>query len=206
MRLQTITVNNFKSLVNFILPMAKFSCLIGLNGVGKSTVLQFADFLAQQVRGNIKGWLDERHWIPKELHSRLSPHKNIEFASVLVSEEENWHGSWTASFNTTLLHCTEETIETQGIVLRVRNGGLKIENVSRANGRETILDEKISFSYQGSILSQLREGILPPALVEFKHFFSGIKSFDLLSPENFATDQGGRRFDWSRKTPLGVSP
>ena len=58
MILKTMAVNNFKSLNTFSLPMAKFSCLIGLNGVGKSTVLQFADFLAQQVRGDIKGWLD----------------------------------------------------------------------------------------------------------------------------------------------------
>ena len=73
MRLKTIAVNNFKSLVNFTLPMAKFSCLIGLNGVGKSTVLQFADFLAQQVRGDIKGWLNERHWSPRRSTGAITP-------------------------------------------------------------------------------------------------------------------------------------
>ena len=50
MRIQSIEASDFKSLVDFRLRLAKYSCLIGLNGVGKSTVLQFIDFLAQQVR------------------------------------------------------------------------------------------------------------------------------------------------------------
>lgn len=49
MKIKKIKVNNFKSLVDFELPLNKFSCLVGLNGSGKSTVLQFFDFLSQQV-------------------------------------------------------------------------------------------------------------------------------------------------------------
>jgi ABC-type phosphate/phosphonate transport system ATPase subunit len=60
MRIRSITANNFKSLADFELKLAKFSCLIGLNSVGKSTVLQFIDFLSQLVRGDVKGWLEER--------------------------------------------------------------------------------------------------------------------------------------------------
>ena len=60
MQIEQFKVNNFKSLVDFQLDMPKFTCLIGLNGAGKSTVLQFIDFLGQQVRGNMKGWLEGR--------------------------------------------------------------------------------------------------------------------------------------------------
>ena len=116
--------------------------------------------------------------------SKLSPHKNIDFSVDLVSEDGKTQGSWWASFNTTLLHCTGETIEMQGVVLKVRSGRFRIDEVKPVYRREIIPLESISFSYKGSILSQLREEILPPALLEFKHFFSGIKSFDLLSPEN----------------------
>lgn len=45
MKITHIKVDNFKSLVDFNLPLAKFSCLVGLNSSGKSTVLQFFDFL-----------------------------------------------------------------------------------------------------------------------------------------------------------------
>ncbi|OAD21575.1 hypothetical protein THIOM_002652, partial [Candidatus Thiomargarita nelsonii] len=37
-------INNFKSLVNFKFQLDKFTCLIGLNGSGKSTILQALDF------------------------------------------------------------------------------------------------------------------------------------------------------------------
>ena len=51
--IRQIEVENFKSLVNFQIDLPKFSCLIGLNGAGKSTVLQFIDFLSQLVRGDM---------------------------------------------------------------------------------------------------------------------------------------------------------
>src|SRR3954452_12737094 len=106
MRIRSITVNNFKSLVDFRLDLAKFTCLIGLNGAGKSTVLQFIDFVAQQVHGNLKGWLEQRHWKARELHSRLSSRKNIDFAVDIVTDEGCGVVSWRASFNTTLLYCS----------------------------------------------------------------------------------------------------
>ncbi len=68
-QIRTITARNFKSLVDFKLDLAKFTCLIGLNGAGKSTVLQFIDFLAQQGRGDIKGWPEDRQWEAKDLKS-----------------------------------------------------------------------------------------------------------------------------------------
>ena len=125
----------------------------------------------------------------KEIHRGYHPVRTLEFSVDLVSEDGKTQGSWSASFNTTLLHCTEENIQMHGVVLKVRSGRLRIDEVKPVHRREIIPLESISFSYEGSILSQLREEILPPALLEFKHFFSGIKSFDLLSPENFATDQ-----------------
>ena len=48
MSIHLITCNNFKSLVDFRLALADFTCLIGLNGSGKSTVLQFIDFVANR--------------------------------------------------------------------------------------------------------------------------------------------------------------
>ncbi len=73
MRIQSIYAHNFKSLVDFNLELAQFTCLIGLNGAGKSTVLQLVDFLAQQARGDLKGWLAERGWKAADLNSRLTP-------------------------------------------------------------------------------------------------------------------------------------
>ncbi len=202
LRILKITARNFKSLVGFDMELAKFNCLIGLNGAGKSTVLQFIDFLAQLVRGDVKGWLSERHWNPKDLHSRLSPLKNIPFVVTLVSEDGKYRGYWSASFNTTRLHCTGEIIQSRDAILRVQEGELLIGNSPDLANVDVNLRETIAFSYEGSVLSQLREEILPPSLIEFKRFFAGVRSLDLLSPENLrqrtrdagdSIGRGGRR-------------
>ena len=184
MRIKSIIANNFKSLVGFQLDPAKFTCLIGLNGVGKSTVLQFIDFLGQQVQDNLKGWFDERHWQPRDINSRLSPRKNIDFAVELISSEGQKGVLWKASFNTNLLHCTTETIQTPGAILEVQNGHLRIDDLTRPEGNSwVVMNEKITFKYQGSVLSQLLEDSLPQSLVGFRNYFTSVKSLDLLSPE-----------------------
>lgn len=83
MIIKQIKVDNFKSLVNFELPLAKFNCLVGLNGSGKSTVLQFFDFISQQVRGDLKGLLNRRQWKASDINSRLTRKKNIDFEILL---------------------------------------------------------------------------------------------------------------------------
>ena len=184
MRIRTITADNFKSLVGFRLDLAKFNCLIGLNGSGKSTVLQFIDFLAQQVRGDMTGWLDERSWQPNEIGSRLTAKKNIDFSVKLVSSEGETDVSWEASFDTSTLRCTSERIETPGAVLEVKNGAYRISVLNGAdNGSQDVRNEKISFSYEGSILSQLLKDVLPSSLFGFKNYFESINSLYLLSPE-----------------------
>ena len=83
------------------------------NGVGMSTVLQFIDFLSQQVRGDIEGWLAERSWKPTDLKSRLFTKKNnIDFKVDIVGvvEMDRPLGSWEANFNTSKLYCTFERL------------------------------------------------------------------------------------------------
>ena len=49
-------------------------------------------------------------------------------------------------------------------------------------GGEPISPAEIPFTYQGSILSQLRDDVLGAELVVFKRFVQSIHSLDLLSP------------------------
>lgn len=210
--IRSITARNFKSLVDFKLDLAKFTCLIGLNGAGKSTVLQFVDFLAQQVRGDIEGWLEERQWKAKDLKSQLTKKKNTIDFSVLLTHDPHdpvdlplSYGAaiWEATFNPVKRRCTREKISAgYGIVeLLVSGGFAEIGKTVHAPGSITTRwsgiapsspgtnsgpppRSKVTFEYEGSILSQLKESALPPALVEFKEFFLNVKSLDLLSPEH----------------------
>jgi predicted ATPase len=181
MIIRSITVDNFKSLIDFKADLAKFTCLIGLNGVGKTTVLQLIDFLSQQVRGKIEDWLAERSWKSRDLTSRLGTKKNIEFSAVVSAAEEGEY-TWEATFNTTQLYCTSERIKTPDAQLEVSSGSYTISTTSAANGAGKPKRHPIEFDYQGSILSQLRGSFLPDSLLTFKRFIEGVKAFDLLSP------------------------
>jgi len=184
MRIRAIRANNFKSLVDFKIELAKFTCLIGLNSAGKSTVLQFVDFLAQQVRGDIEGWLSERNWSSGDLKSQLTNKKNVDF-TVEISDDSRGSVTWEASFNPDQLRCTHERIRAGRAFLNVSGGTVRVGESSaseqRAGGR--VSPQEITFTYQGSILSQLKEAALPTPLVEFKRFFLNVESLELLSPE-----------------------
>jgi predicted ATPase len=202
MQIKSIKVDNFKSLVNFNLPLAKFSCLVGLNGSGKSTVLQFFDFLSQQFRGDLSGWLNKRQWEPSDLNSKLTSRRNISFEVSLVHDNDV-EIKWSASFNRQTLQCTTEHIEWNKItLLKVEHGDYTVFNlpvigeVSRdlknkfkKDGLiveiefQATLNGKIAFEYQGSVMSQIKESQLPKELLELKKFFVDLHALDLLAPE-----------------------
>lgn len=180
MRIATIEAKNFKSLVDFKLDLVKFNCLIGLNGTGKSTILQFIDFLSQLVRGNMKGWLEERHWKSGGLRSKLTSKKNIEFGVRFVDSNGNPAGHWEATFNPFSNRCTTERIDLLDVPLEASRDTVEITDLANGKGR----GHEIAFDYEGSILSALKEELLPPSVLECKKFFQEVKSLDLLDPEH----------------------
>ena len=95
----SIKIDNFKSLVDFELSLSKFNCLVGLNGAGKSTVLQALDFLSQLMIGDIEQWLKLRQWENSDLNSKLTKKRNIDYIVTLDVEgkEVVWRGSFNRS-------------------------------------------------------------------------------------------------------------
>jgi predicted ATPase len=209
MRIKSIKVDNFKSLVNFELPLAKFSCLVGLNSSGKSTILQFFDFLSQQFRGDLSGWLKKRQWEASGLNSKLTRKQNISF-EVLISHidtdffDEPVEIKWSASFNRQSLRCTAERVKwNELLLLKVEDGDYNISTL-HTHKREVhdleegeswneysqsqicvdaVFSEEIRFDYQGSIISQLNKSQLTKELRELKKFFIDLHALDLLAPE-----------------------
>ena len=118
MKVVHLFVVNFKSLVHFGMPLAKFSCLIGLNGVGKSTLLQtlFISSRSKFVGTSRGGWTNGNG--AGRISTRLSTRKNIEFEIQFRSEGQSRPGSWCAVFNTAKLRCTEEFVEVPPLCCR----------------------------------------------------------------------------------------
>lgn len=170
--IKKIKVNNFKSLVDFEISLSEFNCLVGLNGSGKSTVLQFLDFLSQLMIGDVGGWLEARQWKAADLNSKITKKSNIDFdvtvqinRSIVV---------WSGSFNRTSLSCTQESIHVDGKLF------LNLED-----GKFTIRDKSynIFLKYQGSLLSSLIIKEPDNILTILKNIISDIRSLELLSPE-----------------------
>jgi predicted ATPase len=197
MQIKYVKVDNFKSLVDFELPLAKFNCLVGLNGSGKSTVLQFFDFLSQQMRGDLNGWLENRQWESADLNSKLTRKKNISFEILLsfTSYRQELELKWSASFNRQTLHCTTETVEcNHHLLLKVDDGNYRlwgfaqsfnigVSPVTSDLDHRVFSSGKITFDYQGSLLSGFKESQLPSELLQLKRFFVDSHALDLLSPE-----------------------
>jgi predicted ATPase len=182
MRIKSIKVDNFKSLVNFDLPLAKFSCLVGLNSSGKSTVLQFFDFLSQQVKGDLSGWLKKRQWESSDLNSKLTRKQKISF-EILLSHE-NTSGTeielkWSASFSRQTLHCTSEQVVYK--VVNIKDKGNKIQlNFEKASNvllkvedgkyyiwtlNDHIQEVRLPHSSPYFTWHQTRESILPQEII-----------------------------------------
>lgn len=198
--IKDVRFQNFKSLFDFYLPLSHFTCLIGLNGVGKSTVLQAFDFLSQLMKGALDDWLAVRGWLSKELKSSLPERqgKTIFFSvsfAVDLEMDSTQTLCWSGSFSQRLMRCKAEKVE------------LKTENDSNillhvADNRFSLRGERqqdISFKYCGSILSQLEDDFLEkngvPELSTLRSYVRDIKSLELLSPHPLKANSRGTRRD-----------
>ena len=109
--IEAVTIQNFKSLENVTLRLGKFNCLVGMNGAGKSTILQALDLLAQLMHGNVDQWLAARGWESKDLHCRTShPHAALRGILLVVTLrlEDGRQLHWAATLNRNTLRVTTE--------------------------------------------------------------------------------------------------
>lgn len=169
-------ISNFKSLADFEIIFPKFAVLIGLNGAGKTTVLQALDFLSQVMHGNVGTWLASRGWEKADIACKLLATSNVDIHAATINNSKTtyWHGS----FNRKELACLREfamtgTSHDIELIFRLR------ERQYRMAGNESV---PVTFGYQGSILSQLRDSELSPELKGMRDTLRSIRSLELLSP------------------------
>ena len=173
--IEAIAARNFKSLGDFKLRLGQFTCLIGMNGAGKTSILQAIDFMSQLMVGRIDDWLAMRDWEPGDLVSKFSPSANIQLALSFRTQSGQRVG-WGGHFNRQTLACSFENLTVDGEkVMTVRGQVLKVVGAQELQG-------PIGFTYQGSVLSQIRSESLPPAALEFREAMRKVRSLELLAP------------------------
>ncbi|NOT17076.1 MAG: AAA family ATPase [Sulfuriferula sp.] len=170
--IEKIQIRNFKSIGSLVLNLSKFNCFIGMNGAGKSTILQGIDFISQLMTGNVQDWLDSRGWVVQELNCKLIKDSNI-VLGVKYRTQAGLLLTWLASFNRHDLRCSSEKITLNKEIIFSSSG-----QEYRIEGRK----QPISFTYQGSIFSQLKDSELPLPILELRNELRRIRSLELLSP------------------------
>lgn len=175
--ISSLHMTNFKSLVAFKLQPKKFTVLIGMNGSGKTTILQAFDFLSQLMEGKVEQWLNSRNWTASDLSSKFASSTNVSGGMV-----GQWGGEslfWWQSFNRKEMACLNEAVS-------VYKGGNFDTEILRVKERHYKIDDReavsVAFTYQGSILSQLRDSELTSELKELRDSVKRIRSLELLSP------------------------
>ncbi|HUY36849.1 MAG TPA: AAA family ATPase [Pirellulales bacterium] len=174
-----IDVDNFKSLVDFRCAVAKFTCLVGLNGSGKTTLLQWLDFMSNLPRGHVDGWLEKRSWTKADLKSRVAldhqPKKLITFRTAFTDSQGDLAAVWRGTFSVSKLRLVKEHVEIGDEWFSVEGDSYNFSGRGKPH--------EVSFDYQGSILSQLKQSILPEGVRRFLEFVSSVSSLELLAPQ-----------------------
>ncbi len=192
--LTELEVDNFKSLKNTKISFSKNTFFIGLNGAGKTSILQVIDFLSALASGQVEEWLENRKWDKKDLTFFKSRKSLISITVTFNLNKEKY--IWEMSFNKQDLKCTKESIFRMDTVITnngaiVTHNGKVIHNnsliMSVENGDYRIyssqaIKEKISFKYTGSILSAIKSDLLGNELNNIRKFFCNIRSAELLTP------------------------
>lgn len=175
--IESVRIVNFKSLAEVTLRLGHFNCLVGMNGAGKSTVLQALDFVSQLMRGDVQGWLDRRGWSAADLRCKLRKESNITF-NVTFKPSTGETLTWMGVFNRSDLRCSREFAYLGGS----KSTGLLLDSSGQTFHLEGKSSQSIAFEYQGSILSALKDSELPSALLEFRDALRRVRSLELLSP------------------------
>jgi len=182
--LRDFSISNFKSLADFEMTgLGQFVCLVGLNGSGKTSVLQALDFLAQLAGGTVRRWLLDKGWTWDDLKTSSLGRDTISFKlnlSTMGNQETfGWEGDYLISQNA----CAREEIRINGVTfLRVA------DKVLERAGDTTDLKP---FDYRGSILAMLSVEYEPYFPVfRIKEFLREMKLLGLLSPEQMRQESG----------------
>lgn len=185
-------IRNFKSIKEIDFKFSQLNILIGMNGAGKSTILQALDFISQLMHGDITTWLESRDWKPHDLNCKLLKESNIE---VEVEVELNNQNTviWVAQFNRVSLKCTTEKIkvnEEEAFVVKSRDLIIPVFSKKKNSAHDERVYSKFHTlqEYEGSLLSKLSidnagfNFVFKKQLTEFRAFLRNIKSLELLAP------------------------
>ncbi|MBX3178510.1 MAG: AAA family ATPase [Candidatus Hydrogenedentes bacterium] len=190
MQVTRVQVSGFKSLANFELELAPFTCLIGMNGCGKSTVLQFFDFISHVLAGDVEKWFEAREWEPGDVAGPGC--SEIQF-EIHFSDGASWSGVYAVEQQ----RCVEENIGAGAISGSSKNSFATLPLIEEGGKLENISVSTRRLAYRGSVTNAFKDEGLAEDIRVLKHFLRATRVFDALSPQNL------RRRDRQSRDSIG---
>lgn len=177
--ISSFSISNFKALhISNVHFNSRLNVLIGLNGAGKSSVLQSIDMVCGLANNSgLEGWLSRRDWNARDIPTRLSAaySPTLPFVLGLKSEEQTYTWEGTLNLHEGFRKCTNEKI-TNGESMVIAAKQNKIVTIIY-NGKRISLDMQV-MNHSGSFMSIIR----PESLADCIQTISKCSSLDLLSP------------------------
>lgn len=183
--LDSVQINNFKSWV-MDKPMnlaPKLNLIIGLNGSGKTSLLQAVDFIVSMgMIDGIRQWMQRRHWIPTDLvckikgpgRIRISPF--IDYALTFNEQTITWSGRFDIKSGRTLAERISVHEPEPHIFQLNQKKGQNSENLENETPPQVFDSE--DFQYFGSFMSAWK----PKGSDIFFQTIDKVHSLDLLAP------------------------
>lgn len=182
LKFKSFSIQNFKSIEQMTVDFHDLTCIVGMNGAGKSTILQALDFTSQLIIGRLDDWLEQRGWDIKQLTNQcIKPKRSSAIRIEVVFEDVPQTFAreikWNAVFNARTLKCEiEEITADEKLEFSSTGSTVMATGVTKASD--------ILWDYTGSILSSLNESWFAKnsVLRLVREALLGISSLELLSP------------------------
>lgn len=197
--IKALEVDNFKSLVNFLIDFHENNIIVGNNATGKSSVLQAIDFLCNSVREDFGIILERRGWKIDNIKSKLTSPQNsrIRFKMSLALEVEGQAKNfiWKMILNVNkgknviLLHSESVIVEGETVLFYGygKEGFLKYKDEHQVS---TPLPKAMVLS--SSVMKTVKESEeISEELKALIQFLEKSNSFELLSPDQMRLSSRG---------------
>ena len=196
-----LEVDNFKTFNGFHIEINPLTIIVGNNASGKSTLLQVLDFMFTSVQEDFSGILNRRGWNAADLRSKCR--EKVSSRMVLAAEfhlkqkEKDYFLRWEMVLQyavqknmLTLLHEVVTDKESGRVYIEYQDAGVFLykkdqEQIrfSRISGTSSVLKVLVDIGYEEKD---------HPELVALKRFLLGIRSFELLTPEQMRASSRGK--------------
>ncbi len=196
-----LELDNFKTFNGFHIEINPLTIIVGNNASGKSTLLQVLDFMFTSVQEDFSGILNRRGWNAADLRSKCR--EKVSSRMVLAAEfhlkqkEKDYFLRWEMVLQyavqknmLTLLHEVVTDKESGRVYIEYQDAGVFLykkdqEQIRfpRISGTSSVLKVLVDIGYEEKDY---------PELVALKRFLLGIRSFELLTPEQMRASSRGK--------------